>query len=168
MHATHFLIFWKTLETLCNFIKQECIPTLGCVPPAAVAVHGGVCLSACWDTPPPSPRCGPGTPLVWAWIKPFTWVWAWSPPHGVGLETPLARPLNVAAPWSLGLDYPPCDGNAGIAAPVLETVGKTVDTTPPAARHAGIPPVIHAGIPPPLLQGMLGYHPPPLWTDRHL
>ena len=36
----------------------------------------------------------------------------------------------------------------------------------PAARHAGIPPAGHAGIPPgDLLQGMLGYHPPPV--DRH-
>ena len=32
--------------------RPECIP-VGCVPPAAVAVLGGVCLSACWETTPP-------------------------------------------------------------------------------------------------------------------
>ena len=46
----------------------------------------GVCLSACWDTPPPGPeppRCGPEPP-----------VWAWTP-LGVGLDTHLARPPNL-------------------------------------------------------------------------
>ena len=38
--------------------QQECFP-VGCVLPAAVALRRGVCLSACWDTPPP-PECGPG------------------------------------------------------------------------------------------------------------
>ena len=52
--------------------------------------HWGVCLSACWDTPP--------------------WVWAWRSPLGVGMETPmgvgmetlLARPLNF--PLGVGLE----------------------------------------------------------------
>ena len=38
----------------------------------------------------------------------------------------------------------------------------------PVARHAGIPPAMHAGIAHPpgdLLQGMLGYHHPSLWTE---
>ena len=45
---------------------------------------GGVCLSACWDTPPgvgleTPPGCGPGDPpQVWAWRHT---------PLGVGLET---------------------------------------------------------------------------------
>ena len=48
------------LAFLCNFMwKQEGIP-VGCVPLAAVAVCcWGVCLSACWDTPP-GPGPGPG------------------------------------------------------------------------------------------------------------
>ena len=80
-------------------VQQECIP-LGCVPPAAVTVHGwsasvhamihppGVGL----ETPPgvdletlpgvgleTSPACGPGDP---PWPDPST------SPLGVGLETP--------------------------------------------------------------------------------
>ena len=57
------------------YLKQECIP-VGCIPPAAVAIsRGGVCLSACWDTPIP-------TPWVWAWRPPcpHSRVWAWRPP----------------------------------------------------------------------------------------
>ena len=60
---------------------------------------GGVCLSTCWDTPPPR---------VLAWRPPLgqtpqltPWVWAWRPtwpdpstPRCIGLETPLVRPLN--------------------------------------------------------------------------
>ena len=42
---------------------------------------GGVCLSACWDTPPGSgpgdlPLPGPGHPQAWAWTPP--------PGHGPG------------------------------------------------------------------------------------
>ena len=49
--------------------KQECIP-VGCVPPAAVAVWWGVCLSACWETSPP--RCWPGDPPpMWASRSPW-------------------------------------------------------------------------------------------------
>ena len=41
--------------------KQECIP-VGCVPSAALAVcRAGVCLSACWDTPP-----------TWTWTPPVS------------------------------------------------------------------------------------------------
>ena len=68
----------------CNFIcTQECIP-VGCVPPAAVAVRGGL--------------------------------------HQ-------APPREYTA-------YPPC-------------CKASWDSTPPAARHAGIPPAMHAGIPAP-------------------
>ena len=62
-----------------KFNEQECIP-VGCILQAAVAVSwGGVCLSACWDTPPGPgpPRPGPDppgvgldTPQVWAWTSP--------------------------------------------------------------------------------------------------
>ena len=82
----------------------------------------GVCLSACWDTPPPvwgwrTPGCGPGeTPPGHGPGDPPSqtpplppWVWTWRPPHW--------RPVR----------------HAGI----------------PPARHAGIPPARHAGIPPP-------------------
>ena len=58
----------------------------------------GVCLSACWDTPPGLGLDTPGlglepSPQVWAWSP---WVWAWthtlpdppSSPLGLGLDTP--------------------------------------------------------------------------------
>ena len=118
---------WKTSkQTLIN-LKQECIP-VGCVPPAAVAVWG-VCLSACWDTPPwvwawrPSlgvvlymTLLGVGleAPWVWAWRPlwpdPSTspWVWAWRPPS----QTPQPAPLGVGlencnACWDT--THPPVD-----------------------------------------------------------
>ena len=102
-----------------NFTKkQECIP-VGCLPTAAVAVcWGGVCLSACWDTPqvwawrPPSPMCGPGDPPGQTPQLP-PWVWGWRPTRNTGIPT---HPL------------PP--------------------TPPRPACLAGIPPAMHAGIPP--------------------
>ena len=73
-------------------ITQECIP-VGCVPPAAVAVcWGGVCLSACWDTPPgvgleTPPQCGPGdTPRPDPSTSP--WVWAWRPARHARIPPP--------------------------------------------------------------------------------
>ena len=78
--------------------KQECIP-VGCVPPAAVAICWGVCLSACWDTPPSvdleppgygprdSPGCGPGDPPA----RPLNF----SPGCGPG-QTPQALKLPLA------------------------------------------------------------------------
>ena len=64
----------------------------------------GVCLSACWDTPPQ--------------------VWAWGSPLGVGLETPPpARPLKLPLECGPGnlqgmLGYqpppPPVDGQTRV------------------------------------------------------
>ena len=81
-----FLSMWTMLKPF--HWKKECIP-VGCVPPAAVAIcfcgEGGVCLSACWDTPPgvglesPTPGCGPGDPLSET-PQPPPQVWAWRPP----------------------------------------------------------------------------------------
>ena len=95
-------------------IQQECIPA-GCVPCWGV----GVCLSACWDTPPgPGPpgvgldnplRCGPGHPP--SQIP--------QPPPGsrprppqpdpqppcLGLDTP--KPDPPTSPLGLGLDATP-------------------------------------------------------------
>ena len=91
-----YLLHCRIGSLMISHLKQECIP-VGCVPPAAVAIMGegvGVCLSACWDTPPRcgpgdhSPRCGPGDPpWLWAWRPP--WVWAWRPP----------RPDPLTSPW---------------------------------------------------------------------
>ena len=66
---------------------------------------GGVCLSACWDTPPrcgpgDSPGCGPGdSPQVWAWRTPPGG--DLETPPGVGLETPLGVGLEtpLETPW---------------------------------------------------------------------
>ena len=98
--------------------------------------HGGVCLSVCWDTPllgvgletSLPPGCGPGDPSR---PDPST------SPLGVGLETPLARPLN----------FPPWCGPGNLQG----MLGYHPPRPPrPAARHAGIPPAMHAGIPPPM------------------
>ena len=109
---------------------------------------GGVCLSACWDTPPlvwawrhtplgvgletPTlpPGCGPGDP------HPSPWLWACRP-LGLGLETPQVwawRPPRPDPETSLL--------GAGIPPP-LETCCKACwdttcnacwDTTPPVNR----------------------------------
>ena len=80
--------------------RQECI-SVGCVPPAAVAVVG---VAASVHAGIHRPGCRPGYPLgvgletpsqLWAWRPP--WVWAWRPPGYepgdpspvLGLETPL-------------------------------------------------------------------------------
>ena len=107
---------------------------------------GGVCLGACWDTPP---SVGLETPQVWVSRTP--WVWAWRPP-GVGLETPLmCGPIDppgqtATSPLGVGLeDHPllarPINIPLGVR---LETCKACWDTTLPGD----------------LLQGMLGYHPP--------
>ena len=115
-----------------KLLEQECIPE-GSLPPVAVAVcgGGGVCLSACWDTPP-----GPlGTPQVWAWRSPRwgpgdppgqtpqppPWVWAWRPP--IPGQTPQLppgfRPGDPTWPdpstFPLGVSLetpPPCEQNS--------------------------------------------------------
>ena len=116
--------------------KQECIP-VGCVPPAAVAVSWGVCLSACWDT----------LPWVWAWRPPQ--VWARKSPPGLGLETPLG--VGWRPPW-VWVWRPPGCGPGDPPSVGLETpqVSPWVWAWKPA-RHAWIHP--HGD-----LQGMLGYH----------
>ena len=60
---------------------------------------GGVCLSACWDTPP---GCGPGDPQVRLWRPLGCGPGDHPPPPGVGLETLQARPLN--SPPDVGLE----------------------------------------------------------------
>ena len=101
-----------------------------CTERSSSCLQWGVCLSACWDTPPPPPPwCGIGEP---PWCEPKAppdvglepppcqtpqlppWVWAWRPP--------MARPLK----------FPPGVG--------LETCMVCWDTIPGD------------------LQGMLGYH----------
>ena len=93
-------------------------PREGGLPQCMLEYPPGVGL----ETPP---RCGPGDP----------------PGLGVGLETPLARPLTLNFPLSVGLETPPghWQGMLGYHHPWR-----------PAARHAGIPPAMHAGIPPPM------------------
>ena len=98
-----------TLPSLCKFygknrIEQECIP-VGCVPSAAVAIHGGRGSPASVHAEPgpgdplgvgleTPPGVGLETPQVWAWRPPDVWAWSLPParalnfPPGVGLETP--------------------------------------------------------------------------------
>ena len=134
---------------------------------------GGVCLSACWDTPPlgcglgDPPGVGLETPWVWPWRPP--WVWAWRTP-GHGPADPPARPLNF--PLGCGPGDPPgqtpqlppgcgpgdLQGMLGYHPPrQLQPwmwawkPARHAGIPPhqrPAARHAGIPPAMHSGIPP--------------------
>ena len=132
---------------MCIQSKQECIP-IGCVPPTAVAITGG--LYSPWEQAPPRSRHPPGsrhpqeqTPVPWPdpinfplgcgpgldppQFPPWLWAWTRSPstfPLGVGPEAPLQSDPPKLPPWVWA--WKP-------------------------ARHAGIPP-------PDLLQGMLGYH----------
>ena len=125
-----FSIGWNSVKSIGIFqrktyCKQECIP-VGCVPPAAVAVHRGVCLSACWDTHPPwcwpgdppgcgpgvPPRCGPGDPPGQTPQLP-PWVWALRPPGnlqgmlGYHLQCMLGyHPLWTE--WQTGAKILPC------------------------------------------------------------
>ena len=77
----NLIIIWKLVPQQINHyrqtqfwfnqwssILQECIP-VGCVPSAAVAVcwGGGVCHSACWDTPPEPGSWHPLDRPPWAW-----------------------------------------------------------------------------------------------------
>ena len=122
-----------------SFLKQEYIP-VGCILPAAVAVHGGVCLSACWDTQPP--KCGPETPRVWAW-RPL-WVWAWRLPR-CGPGDPPTWPDPSASPLGVGLETP---HTRNVEKPPTRHAGIPPPPWIPA-RHALISPAMHAGIPPP-------------------
>ena len=110
--------------------QQECIP-VGCVPPAAVAVGGGVLG---WPVPPQLP------PWVWAWTRsPST------SPLGVDLDQislnfPLVVDLDQipsTSPLVVGLDQIPLKFPLGVG---LET---PPDQAPPWTRHppgAGTPP----------------------------
>ena len=96
--------------------------------PQCMLGYTTLCPSPSVDLETPPPRCGLGTPQVWAWRPP--WPDNSTSPLGVGLETP-QRPARHAG-------IPPAR-HAGIPSPPWR----------PAARHAGISPAIHAGIPPP-------------------
>ena len=120
-----------------NLIKQECIP-VGCVPPAAVAITGGL-------HPPQS-------------ITP----WSRHPQADTPEQRPPLARSPSTSPLAVGLDHIPLNFPPGFGP------GDPPQSDPPKlppwvwawkpARHAGIPPPGH------LLQGMLGYHPS---VDRH-
>ena len=61
---------------------------------------GGVCLSACWDTPP---RPGPEHPYGVGLETPRAQ--AWTPPMGVGLDIPQSDPSTF--PLGVCLKPPP-------------------------------------------------------------
>ena len=93
----------------------------------------GVCLSACWDTPP----------WVWAW-RPSPQVWAWKPPR----PDPSTSPLGVGLETLLGQtpQLPPGCGPGNLQ-------GILGYHLPPRELLQGM-----LGY---HLQYMLGYHPPP-------
>ena len=110
-----------------------------CTARSSSCLLGGVCLSACWDTPPgcgpgDPPGCGPGpsrcgletspqvwpgdSPQVWAWRPP--WVWAWRPP-----QVWVWRP-----PWVWAWRPPRPDPSTSLLGVGLETCNACWDTTP--------------------------------------
>ena len=116
-------------------------------PGGSASVHAGIHPPGCWPGDPPQ-------------------VWAWRPPQGVGLETPpdvgLETPPQV---WAWGHTPPRCGPG--------DTLGVALET--PLARPLKLPLGVSLetckacwDTPPRDLQGMLGYHPPPPWTDRHM
>ena len=110
--------------------QEECIP-VGCILPTcwpylpAWTARGGVCLSACLDTPP--------------------WVWAWRPPECGPGDTPRCGPRDT--PWPDPSTSPGCGpGDTHPWRPARHAGIPPLLRRP--ARHAGIPPARHAGIPP--------------------
>ena len=115
----------------------------------------GVCLSACWVTPPLG--VGLETPL---------WVWAWrhpqcgpSDPPVCGPRYPPARQTTQPPHWVLAWrapgqtpQLPPRCGPGDPPGPTTRAPPWVWAWRP--ARYAGIPPARHAGIPF-----------PPLWTE---
>ena len=123
----------------------------------SASVHAGISpWVSVWS---PLTRCGPGIPPTQA--RPLS-----SPQCGPG-DSPMCGPGDPPR-CGPGDHHPPGVG--------LETPPRPGPSTSPwvwawrPAWHAGIPP------PPGDLQGilgyhlqcMLGYHPPPPWTDRHV
>ena len=129
--------------------KQECIP-VGYVPLAAVAIVGSASVHAGIHTP----RCGPAdTPLLGVGLDTHTpsQVWAWRPtPLGVGLETPQVWAWRP--PWYGPGDPPRC----GPGDPLQPD---------PSTSPLGVGLVTCKAYPPRDLQGMLGYHPLPMWAE---
>ena len=146
--------------------KQESIP-VGCIPPAAVAITGGLHTHPRAGTPPeqappwsrhppeqaPPPSqiplnfplgCGPGPdppqfpPWLWAWTRsPSTSPWLWA------WTPPSQIPLNF--PLGCGPENP--QGMLGYHPPRPETCYKACwdttcnacwDSTPPVDRHTPV------------------------------
>ena len=63
-----------------------------CTTHSSSCLLGVVCLSACWNTPPP--RCGPGDPLGCGPRDPLGRPLNFTPGCGPGDPPPPARPLN--------------------------------------------------------------------------
>ena len=118
-------------------MKQESIP-VGCVLPAAVAIHGQVCLSACCDTQPP-------------------WVWAWRPPPQVRAWRPFHPGQTPQLPPGCG----PVDPTVGVGLETLPQV-RPLNFPPGCGPGDPCPPGDLQGMLGYYLQCMLGYHHPPL------
>ena len=109
------------MQTACEKkTKQECI-SVGCVPPAAVAVTDG--------------GCGPGPDPPQ--LPPWVWAWTRSPsasPLGVGLETPLET-------WKACWNQTPQDQALPLGPGPPETRHIPKDQAPPAPGTRHPPPV---------------------------
>ena len=148
----HYWDFWK---------KQECIP-VGCVPPAAVAIWGGVSTKnpLLLGASGVVAFCPPQRPYQKAAFNQKA-----TKPEGhnrrpqqkaitEGHTPEQATPQNQAPPWDqapplgpgtpLGAGTPPRTRH-----PPWDQAPPKEENPPPTARHARIPPAMHAGIPPP-------------------
>ena len=88
---------------------QECIP-VGCVPPAAVAVGGGLPQCMLGYTPlvvglETSPGWGLETPSGQTPKLP-PWVWAWKPARHAGIPPPAARHAGIPPAMHAGIQPP--------------------------------------------------------------
>ena len=122
----HYFAFISELNEWMN--EQECIP-VGCVPPAAVTVRGGLpqCMLGC------TPGCGPGDPpQVWAWRPSWLWapqVWACRPSQVWAWRSPQASPLNFSLGCGPG-DPPQPDPSTSPLGVGLETCKACWDISP--------------------------------------
>ena len=141
----------------------ECIP-VGCVLPAAVAIHGGVCLHN-------PPGVGLEPPQVWAWRPPGCGP---GDPPGQTPQLPPGVDLDSGGSKGGARDAHPLGAQIlSISCSFRENMAKSYVGAPLGSWHPLLREILDlALLETPMqgmvgyhLQGMLGYQTPPLWTE---